>query len=75
MLYEVITRFPARTDFLVEHLQLELSLEHAACPALNRWLETINADKVTLVFPVGYLNNPASLFGHTFLRLDSREFA
>ena len=30
----------------------------------------INAERVTLIFPAAYLNNPSSMFGHTLLRLD-----
>ncbi len=32
----------------------------------------MNPDAVTLIFPAAYLNNPASMFGHTLLRIDSR---
>lgn len=32
----------------------------------------MNAEAATLVFASAYLNNPASLFGHTLLRLDRR---
>jgi len=43
-----------------------------SCPALESWLQAINPGGVTLVFPEAYLNNPASMFGHTLLRIDSR---
>jgi len=42
------------------------------CARFRRWVREIDAESVTLVFASAYLNNPASLFGHTLLRLDRR---
>lgn len=61
-------RFPARTAWLKE--QLDLSLPAVDCPAYEAWTETLNTETVTLVFAASYLNSPSSMFGHTFLRLD-----
>ena len=44
--------------------------EHA-CPLFDDWLAEMNPEGATLVIPVAYLNNPASMFGHTLLRIDS----
>ena len=34
------------------------------------WSATINAEATTLIVHAAYMNNPASMFGHTLLRLD-----
>lgn len=41
------------------------------CPALTDWLQALNVASVAVVFPTAYLNSPASMFGHTLLRLDA----
>ncbi len=43
------------------------------CDRFEYWLRELNAESATLVFASAYLNNPASLFGHTLLRLDRRD--
>lgn len=43
------------------------------CPKFEEFKEAIDADSVTLIFTDAYMNNPASLFGHTLLRLDNRK--
>ena len=65
-------RFPARFAWLKKSLAMDTSrLPRPHCKTLEIWLGNLSVDGVTLVFPVAYLNNPASMFGHTFLRLDS----
>src|SRR5690554_3728823 len=61
-------RFPARDAWLRD--QLDLPATPVDCPAFTEWAETLNTEKVTLVFAASYLNSPSSMFGHTFLRLD-----
>ncbi len=69
-------RFPARLVFAVKRLGLDPSrLPRRECPRLAEWWERTRAQAVTLVFSSYYMNNPASAFGHTFLRLDRRIFA
>lgn len=63
--------FPARFRFLNE--ELGLVLPEPKCP---RWEEFFSrfrgAESVTLVFSTAYPNNPASMFGHTFLRINGK---
>lgn len=67
-------RFPARFAWLRSQLDIDkVKLPSSQCRHLNDWLQTLAVTHITLVFPVSYLNNPASMFGHTFLRLDSRK--
>lgn len=62
-------RFPARTRWLYQQAGHEMPAFQ--CPAHDEWRELINPQQATLVFASDYLNNPSSMFGHTFLRLDA----
>jgi hypothetical protein len=63
-------RFPARFGFLDEKLALDRDLLPVKrCPKYEEFTGRLRAKKVILVFSSYYLNNPASAFGHTFLRL------
>lgn len=64
-------RFPARRAWLEQQLQFQSPA--TPCPALAEWKAAINPAQATLVFAADYLNNPSSMFGHTFLRLDAPE--
>lgn len=46
-----------------------------SCPEYDHWRQQLQAHSVTLVFPVAYMNNPSSMFGHTFLRFDPENIA
>lgn len=65
-------RFPARAKFVVTQIGLDrpASLQ---CPELEYWRGRFPADEIVLIYPDPYLKNVASVFGHTFLRLDSRD--
>jgi len=64
-------RFPARWFWLKTQLGIALAEYDVSCPKLQGWLDRAAADKLTLVFPAMYLNNPGSMFGHTFIRFDN----
>lgn len=69
-------RYPARYHWLREQLGFDPErLPELRCPALVRWRENFRASRLTLVFPEAYLNNPASAFGHTLLRIDAGDVA
>src|SRR5262249_24351806 len=40
------------------------------CRALQKWYAALNPAGITVIFPTSFVNNPASTFGHTFLRID-----
>ena len=64
-------RFPARAAWLVERLAIEpSSLPPADCAKYEAWRRLMDPGAVSLIFASAYLNNPASMFGHTFLRLE-----
>ncbi|WP_040915764.1 DUF4105 domain-containing protein [Lentisphaera araneosa] len=69
----VVNRFPARLDWILEELPEAKSLfvsDHS--PKFQRILNNIAPDKVKLVFPSQYMNNPSSLFGHTLLNIEGK---
>lgn len=62
--------FPARTAWLRERLGLDQrALPARPCPLYDGWRAGISANAVTLVYASAYLNSPASMYGHTFMRL------
>lgn len=61
-------RFPARLIWLTERLRFEPPLQPHPCNALARY-DAASVEAVSIVYSSNYLNNPASAFGHTFLRL------
>ena len=63
-------RLPARWDWLKRALGVDpLRVHEQRCPAFETWRTGISAQSVTLVYATAYLNSPASMYGHTFLRL------
>jgi hypothetical protein len=63
-------RFPARFAFLDDKLALDRGLlPFKRCPKYEEFTSRLDAKTVILVFSSYYLNNPASAFGHTFLRI------
>lgn len=64
--------FPARFKWLNQQLAFDSRLEIQACDRLDRWMKALDPAGVTLVFASYFMNNPASMFGHTLIRIDSR---
>jgi len=63
-------RFPARSFWLEKELGLKPKLR-PKCEAFNKQMKKIDPHSVSLIFPAAYISSPASMFGHTFLRIDS----
>lgn len=63
-----LCRFPARALWLKENAPT-LTLPHVVCPKWDTYRERVSATSAAVVFSSYYVNNPASSFGHTFLRL------
>jgi len=64
--------FPARLLWLTRELHIDHErLPHPACERFAEFRDNLDAASATLVFSSYYLNNPASAFGHTFLRINS----
>ena len=63
--------FPARYAWLKQQLGAAAFVDQP-CPLLDTWRTGISAEAATLVYATAYLNSPASMYGHTFLRLRAR---
>lgn len=66
--------FPARWWWLKQQLSIPDDYD-VRCPLLDAFMQRIASDRLYLVFPSMYLNNPGSTFGHTFLRFDDADGA
>ncbi len=65
--------FVARYTWLKAQLAFdEAQLKPLRCERFDAWFAGFEAQAVTLIFPSAFMNNPASMFGHTFLRIDQR---
>jgi hypothetical protein len=68
-----LCRFPARFMFLREALGIDVHrLPVTRCPDAERFIVELDSSSLSLIFSAYYLNNPASAFGHTFLRFNRR---
>ena len=63
-------KFPARTAWLTEELNIT-DLPEVTCSEYEETLKKLDPKSATLVFPSAHINSPASMFGHTFLRINS----
>lgn len=63
-------RFPARRAWLKEKLG-DIEFPEVHCGEYDKILKRLNPKSATLVFPSAHINSPASMFGHTFLRINS----
>ena len=65
--------FIARYHWLKEQLQFDQTrLPPIACERFDRWYEDFDVQSISLIFPSAFLNNPASMFGHTLFRVDQK---
>lgn len=63
-------RYAARFYWLVETLKIDpKKMEFQPCPELHKFIDYLDYEGVSLVFSNYIADGPASLFGHTFLRL------
>lgn len=66
-------RFIARYHWLSKELAFDPArLPPQPCKRFANWRAELKPRGAALVFPAAYLNNPASMYGHTFLRIDSQ---
>jgi hypothetical protein len=63
--------FMARYSWLKSQLNFDPKLlPEDKCKRFDDWYKAMNPEGITLIFPSTYINNPASAFGHTLLRID-----
>jgi hypothetical protein len=66
--------FVGRYHWLKERLQFDdTRLSPLPCERFRQWFDDFNAEAISLIFPTGFMNNPSSMFGHTFLRVDGKD--
>lgn len=66
--------FIARFHWLDAQLEFDAALlPRQPCRRFWAWREALNPHQATLVFPAAYLNNPASMYGHTLIRIDAKD--
>lgn len=66
-------RFAARYHWLKQQLAFDSTrLPEQDCPRLKTWFDALNPASATLIFPSAYVNSPATMFGHTLLRIDAQ---
>ncbi|WP_455388254.1 DUF7843 domain-containing protein, partial [Petrachloros mirabilis] len=65
--------FVARYHWLKEKLVFDdMRLKPIVCERFERWYADFEVQSITLIFPSAFMNNPASMFGHTLLRVDQK---
>ena len=65
--------FVARYQWLKQQLNFDnFRLPEHTCWRFEEWMEALNPKGVTLIFPTAYINSPASMFGHTLIRIDTK---
>lgn len=60
--------YTSRKIFLEKH---GYKFPQVSCPDYENWRKGLQVESLSLVFASSYPNNPASMFGHTFLRLNT----
>ena len=65
-------RFLARRNWLWDNLTSLRNVPKLPCKEREEWISKLNADSVSLIFADAYMGNPASMFGHTFLKFHTQ---
>ena len=69
-----LCRFPARFDFLNKNLHFDKKkLPKPNCIDFNKFYNEINPKSLSIIFPTTYMNNPASMFGHTLIKINGSD--
>jgi len=65
--------FIARFQWLRDQLRFdETRFPVQRCERFDNWLKELNPASITMIFPSAFMDNPVSMFGHTFLRIDQQ---
>ena len=69
-----VCKFVARFSWLAEMLHIDKTrLPLAECGRIKEFMAQIKPKSASLIFPASYMSNPASMFGHTLLTIDTSE--
>ncbi len=69
----VICLFPARSTYVSKKLNMKLPFSPLSCKKTKDLIDKVNLDAISLVFSSYFIEKPASAFGHTFLKLRSKD--
>src|SRR5690606_11454692 len=61
--------FTGRYHILRNIFQIE---KRPPCPDFETWTKALDPKDISLIFASSYPNNPASIFGHAFLRINNK---
>lgn len=64
-------QFPARYLWLKQQIPTQSGPEDIQCPAFNNWTDNNAITSLSVIYATGYLGNPASFYGHTFLKFNT----
>lgn len=65
--------YPERYHWLKGKLKFDLNrITEIQCPRFESWKESLNPDSVSVVFSSYYMQAPASMFGHTLIKLNNK---
>ncbi|GAA6185159.1 hypothetical protein NBRC116595_24070 [Aliiglaciecola sp. NS0011-25] len=62
-------QFPARAIFIVKNFP-NLALPKTQCEGYKAYLDAFQTQSMSLIYASGYLGNPASMYGHVFLKFN-----
>lgn len=67
-------RFPARLLWLQKKFpEHRARLANIDCPEFNNWIRLDDIGSISVVFANGYFDNPASYYGHLFLKFNNKK--
>ncbi|SNZ07116.1 protein of unknown function [Persephonella hydrogeniphila] len=64
-----VCKYPARYLFLSKKVKIKLNAK-PECKKFKEFIKEINPYSVSIIFSDAYINSPASMYGHTFIRID-----
>tara|TARA_B100000886_G_scaffold309444_1_gene243625 strand:- start:624 stop:2435 length:1812 start_codon:yes stop_codon:yes gene_type:complete len=63
-------RHPSRAFFITHHIKSLPKFNYQNCKEYLRWVEDGDITSISFMYVTGYLQNPASFFGHTLLKFN-----
>lgn len=63
-------KYPARLLFLQKKYKNFPSIDINRCNDYYKWSKSVNSDSISVIFASGYMSNPASMYGHLFLKIN-----
>jgi hypothetical protein len=69
---QTFCRFPARSRWILEKLPtLKDKIGEYSCKEIDKLIDDFKPKSISLIFPTAHINSPASMYGHSFLRVDN----